>query len=258
MEVLYSGRFDLLDEETTTIKLFVSFTKYALSSYTIVTREDKEKDGITPTKVHFHFLIKSKKKHDTLRAKMTELGWKGPLGSLSTAVAPPKRTLEKSHHYVLKQQNVVYSSLTDSEIDKLKEQAKEFNDDLVLKPQFDHHFRDYIMPDLIEKKLIYRGDVLINIIQYVTKYNQNEKDVRLNLPTSNEMLRYLQYFEMKTQPTLSLHSILRDYRHIDGFNDTAKDIVHKVLYEEEQEKKSLQIKMSHPHPFEDSDDEKLI
>lgn len=237
MEVLYSGRFDILEEETTTLTLFVSFTKYASSSYTIITREDKEKDGVTPTKVHYHFLLKSKKKHDTLRAKMTELGWKGPLGSLSNAVAPPKRTLEKSHHYVLKQQNVVFTSLTDLEITKLKEEAKIYNDEVVLKPQFEHHFKDHIMPGMIVDKLRYRGDIVAYIIRYVTAYNQNERDIRLNLPTSNEMLRYIQYYEMKTQPSLCVASIINDYRNIDGIWQTSQGAELSKMNEEIAEKR---------------------
>lgn len=255
MEVLYSGRFDILDEEEPTLKLFISFTKYASSSYTIITREDKEKDEVTPTKVHYHFLIKSKKKHDTLRAKMTELGWKGPLASLSNAVSPPKRTLEKSHHYVLKQQNVVFSSLTDSELIKLKQEAKEYNDELVLKPQFDHHFRDYIMPEMVKGQIIYRGDIVVFIIKYVTKYNQNERDVKLNLPTQNEMLRYIQYYEMKTQPSLCVASILNDYRHIDGIWKTSQGEQISKMNEEIAEKRvKLLEKVNKLTPMIDIDD----
>lgn len=256
MEVLYSGRFDLLDEEKSTIELIISFTKYALSSYTIITREDKEKDEVTPTKVHYHFLIKSKKKHDTLRAKMTELGWKGPLASLSNAVSPPKRTLEKSHHYVLKQQNVVFSSLTDTELIKLKQEAKEYNDELVLKPSFDYHFKNYISPEMAKQGIIYRGDIALFIIKYVTKYNQNDRGVEMGLPTTTSaMLGYIHKYEMKVLPNLCVASIMMDYRHIDGIWKTSQGVQISKMNEEIAEKRvKLLEKVNKLTPMIDIDD----
>jgi len=251
---LYSGRFDSLGDEEKTLKLFSQFIEYSKSNYTIVTREDKEKDGITPTKVHFHFLINSELKHDTLRGKMSQMGWKGALASLSNAVSPPKRTLDKSHHYVLKQQTIVFTSLSDEAIKTLLDASKKYNEEVVLKPSFNDHFITFIIPYLKEHNKVYRGDILLYIIEYVTKYNQNIKGVRMNLPTQSEMLKHLQYYEMIALPNWAPHTIIKDYKWIEDYTETAGEVVLKAQLIQKEQKEKL-VLSKQPYYFEDDDSE---
>jgi len=255
--VLYSGRLDVVGNEEETVAKFREFLVFGGIKQYILSREDKEKDGVTPTKVHFHFLIISTKSHDSMRREMTKLGWKGPLGSLSIAVAPPKRTLEKSLHYVLKQQNIIISDWEN--IEQLKEQAKEYNEEIVLKPCFDHHFKEFIMPEMSKRNLSFRGDMLMYMIEYVTKYNQNDKGAEMALPTTTStMLRYLQKYEMKQFPNDCTHSILQDYRGIAGFSETKESTMNKELYEIRQRRKHQRDQYKTANPFQDSDAEDSV
>lgn len=258
--VLYSGRLDVVVNEEETVAKYREFLNFGDIKQFILTREEYEKDGVTPTKVHYHFLVNTCKSHDSLRRAMTKLGWKGPLGSLSIAVAPPKRTLEKSLHYVLKQQNVIMSEWDN--IEELKQQAKEYNEEIVLKPAFDHHFTNFIMPEMMKRNLSFRGDMLIYMIEYVTKYNQNDKGAEMALPTTTStMLRYIHKYEMKQFPNDCTHSILDDYRGIAGFNETSKSLADKELYEireRRKHKRQQHIVLTKPMAFEDSEDEDLV
>jgi len=267
--MLFSGRIDILPcGEEETLKLFLQFVEYSQSAKTLVTREDKDKDGITPTKVHFHFLLSIfDAKHDTLRNKLSKMGWKGALASLSNALDPPRRTMEKTYHYLLKQGNIVYSfGYEENELTDLLEESKEYNDTLDLNPSFQHHFTNFIMPEMAKLNLSFRGDMLMHCIQYVTKYNQNERGVEMALPTTTSaMLRFIHKYEMKQFPNDCVHSILDDYRGIAGFNETAKSLMDKEIYEIKERRKHARqravVERTRGTPileFNDSEDEDLV
>lgn len=225
MTEIYSGRFDMICNpvegvdvsNTETLRKFKEFLQYTECKQYVVTFEDTEKDGITKTKSHYHFLIYvcKSKKHNTMRCKMTDMGWKGALASLSIAHAPPKRTLEKAFHYVLKHGYIVAEEGI-SNLDELVKKAEAYNKNVVLTPSFHDHWYNFIRPQCMALGYTERHDIVVYAIKYCAQYSQNDRGHELGLPKHAVMLDLLQKYENKIDPVNSYIRILNDYRSIAG------------------------------------------
>lgn len=200
---LFSGRLDVISDKATVKKDLANFFKcYGSNEHDfIVCYEEKTKAGL-PCKPHVHFLFYSDKSHDRMRKTLSGYGYIGTLGSLSKVSQNKKYTKETTYSYVMKQKDVILTNLEDKELDQLKEQAHQINQQIRDKmTTFHQHWQQCIVPRLILEDITERVDIIIFVHKYVTSWNlENEEEPPINYPCRQTLLNLMQIFEGKYLP----------------------------------------------------------
>jgi len=205
---LYSGRLDITCKPET-IKHLASFYKcYGSNEHDfIVCYEEKTKAGL-PCKPHVHFLFYSTAAHDRMRKTLSGYGYKGPLGSLSQVSKNAKWSKETTYSYVMKQQDVILTNLTDDDLKDLKATANQINQQIKEKmTTFNQHWEIEITRQLIDNDIVERPHIIIFTHKYITRWNSlqqtkapNEMDALINYPSRNQLLSLIVHFEGKYLP----------------------------------------------------------
>lgn len=145
--VFYSGRIDMLEEEEDMLDIFHDFVEHFEIDGCLFTFEDKTKSGLS-TKPHYHFLIETDYKHDTLRKYITKLGF--PKNYASLRVTEPDAPC---YNYILKQGTVVYTDYDEELIAKLIDESANYQESVAPKiNKFKDHMENLLLnqdPDLI-------------------------------------------------------------------------------------------------------------
>lgn len=188
----YTGRLDMIEEDEDMLDLIHDFVSHFEIDGCCFTFEDKTKTGL-PTKPHYHFIIKTDYKHDTLRKYLSKIGFPGSFSSIKPAeinTNPPDMDIPfmevpyKAYHYVLKQGDVVYTDWSENKLAKRLKAAAEYQE--TIKPKL-NTFKDH-MEELL-KQLISKNQKWMPTEDYRRGINE-----RYNVDTrSFESIDYGEY-----------------------------------------------------------------
>ena len=194
--VFFSGRIDMTEEEETMIEFFNEIVEGFNADYFIFTFEDKTKSNI-PCKPHYHYLIEidSVLKPDTVRRHINKIlsnyGVMGDMKSIKQC-----ELNEKTLNYILKQGEIVFTSLEEEESNKLLKQSKDYNEEIK------HYSHDEIIQKVINECIdndFYReSEILIVLHRTIYAHNKSQPyNYKCSFPTKPQFEQLCLYIQNK-------------------------------------------------------------
>lgn len=205
----FSGRIDqIYDEmyylksddeeyiEPTMMEIFDDFTEHFECTNFMFAFEDKDKSGVFDRKPHYHFIFESDAKQDTMRRFLSKHGFKGTLASLKTV---PQENWEAAITYTLKQQQVVFTDLSDSQLSAYLSASRNYNAEIVKSKNITMDVLEKVVETLRVANAT-RRDIAYNIFKEYELINlkSDSWDNYYCVPNGIQLLRMIQYVESKT------------------------------------------------------------
>lgn len=203
---IFSGRIDqIYDElnynadneevtEITMMEVFDNFTEQFDCCRFIFAFEDKDKTGLFARKPHYHFIITTDAKQDTMRRWLSKQGFKGALASMK-----PIGDEVAGYNYTLKQQQVVFTDIDEVTLNAYLELSLTYNKEIAPTKNIQMDVLEEIIQMYRFDNKVTRQHIAEQIYKKYSLINQDKTwDQIYCYPNGQQLLKMIQYVESKT------------------------------------------------------------